>query len=281
MTHYSGKTKVLGVIGDPVSHTASPKMHMAQLTQSGLAYVYVPFHVKPEALQQAIEGLKALSIRGINVTIPHKEEMVSLCDVVDSEAKAIGAVNTVVNENGVLTGYNTDGRGFILSLHEELSFDVRSKKVVVVGAGGASRAIVYALLQAGVTSLVLSNRNVSRAESLMADMPETECECSVLGLADESLYVALQNADLIINTTSVGMGDTLGKSPFISHDWILSSHVCCDIIYSPPRTQFLEEAQKRHATVLNGAGMLAGQAVFAYEYFTNQPAEYAILRAEL
>ena len=162
----TGTTRVLGIIGDPVSHSRSPEMQNRALAAVGLDYVYVPFHVRPEMLTEAVAGFRASGVHGFNVTVPHKVAVAPLLDRLSPEAEQIGAVNTVHNENGKLVGYNTDGFGLVTSLREELGFEPHGAELVVVGAGGAARAAVHALCSAGAGRIVIVNRTVSKASDL-------------------------------------------------------------------------------------------------------------------
>jgi shikimate dehydrogenase len=167
----SRKTRLCGVIGDPIEHTMSPAIHNAAFTQMGLDYVYVSFHVKEEELDKAIDGMRALNIRGLNVTIPHKVAVIPLLDELDPLAEKIGAVNTIANNNGVLKGYNTDASGFLQALLER-GIEPKGEKVVMLGAGGASRAVSFSLVERGVHLVILSRR-LERAEELAGRLSTT------------------------------------------------------------------------------------------------------------
>ena len=202
----SGKTRVCGLIGDPVEHTMSPVMHNAAFRELGIDYLYVPFRVKKEELGRAIEGMRALHIKGLNVTIPHKVAVLQFLDKLDPLAEKIGAVNTIVNEDGVLTGYNTDATGFLQALLER-GIKPEEKNVVILGAGGASRAISFILADKGA-NLVILNRllELDWAQELAGRLSQIFTkEVPALELNRENLEVALGKADILVNATSVGM----------------------------------------------------------------------------
>jgi shikimate dehydrogenase len=278
----SGKTKIIGIIGDPVSHTASPAMHNAASASLGLDFVYIPFHVKPDQLQKAIEGLRALSITGVNVTIPHKEAVIPLLDRLDSSAQRTRAVNTIVNEAGVLVGYNTDGAGFCYALEHEANFNCHGKKIVIIGAGGSAKAIASALAGQPIKSLSIINRHSERARQLAMLLSFSNATVESIEYENPQSWIkACHEADLVINTTPVGMAPDSHALPLPDISWLQSNQLICDIIYSPPTTEFLKRAKIVGASILNGAGMLAGQGVLAYEKFTGALVPYAVMRREI
>ena len=206
----SGTTRVLGVIGDPVAHTSSPAMHNAALKALGLDYVYVAFHVAPDALPQALAGMRALELAGLNVTVPHKQAVMAHLDEISPEAQAIGAVNTVCNRDGKLLGFNTDAFGIIESLKADGGMNSLPGRVVLLGAGGAARAILYALLaREEVAEVLLLNRTVEKAEALKGDL-DVAGKVRIGSLADSG---AIADAGLVINATSIGMHPHEDTSP--------------------------------------------------------------------
>lgn len=208
----SGKTRICGIIGDPIEHTMSPKMQNAAFMDAGLDYVYVPFNVKREDLSRAIQGMRALNICGLNVTIPHKVAVIPSLDEIDSLAQKIGAVNAIKNEDGLLTGYNTDASGFLRALTAE-KIEPKGKNVCILGAGGAARAIVFALADRGARLTIL-NRHPDTAKKLSGRILQYfRQEVSALELSRENLKTVLKSADLLVNTTSVGMSPDIEKSP--------------------------------------------------------------------
>ncbi len=256
----TGKTVLVGIFGHPVEHTLSPAMHNAAFDRLGLNWSYLPFHVLPERLGEAVDSIRALGLRGVNVTVPHKEAVIRHLDRVDEEAARIGAVNTVVNEDGVLVGYNTDGKGFVRSL-EEAGMMAGGKKIIVLGAGGAARAVCFSLLSAGASDLLIVNRTVERARRLADDVNAVRTAASAAGsLGSTSGY------DILINTTSLGLHD---RDPMPVEESLLSSGLfVCDLIYNPARTPLIAAAETRGSKAINGLGMLLWQGIFAFELWT-------------
>lgn len=279
----SGTTGVLGVIGHPVEHTSSPAMHNAALVALELDYVYTAFHVVPEQLGAAIEGMRALEIRGLNVTVPHKVGVMEYLDDISTEAQVIGAVNTIVNRNGRLYGYNTDAYGVMESLKQQGGLVKLPAKVGLLGAGGAARAILYALLQCvEVEEILLYNRTVEKAEALAADLDKMGKRVRV-NLLDVSAMDALAETGLIINSTSVGMYPQVEASPLEASCSVLHRDMLVlDIVYNPPLTQLMQETLAVGGHALNGLGMLAYQAARAFEIWTGKtpPVEAMMLAAQ-
>jgi shikimate dehydrogenase len=264
----SGKTKICALIGDPVEHTMSPPMHNAAFRQLGLDYIYVPFRVKPEDLAAVVAGFKALNVRGFNVTIPHKVTVTSLLDTLDPLAEKIGAVNTVVNDNGKLTGYNTDATGFLQALLQQ-GMEPDGKNVVILGAGGASRAISYILAENGAGLTILNRLQeldwaVDLAHRISEDFGK---EVRALELTRENLTNVLAGAAILINATSVGMTPDEGASP-VPADLLRPELVVFDIVYNPIRT-------------VGGIDMLAWQGALAFEKWTGQQAPLDLMRREV
>lgn len=265
----SGRTRVLGVIGHPVAHTSSPAMHNAALAALGLDYVYVPFHVEPAHLEAAVAGMRALEVAGLNVTVPHKQAVMPLLDEVSEQAKAIGAVNTIAWRDGRLWGDNTDAYGVLQSLQQDAGLEALPARVGVLGAGGAARAVLYALLQRPeVEEVLLLNRTVERAERLAADLNGgSRVRPGPLGGEAEA---AVRHTGLLINTTSLGMHPQEGVSPLEDPSCLRAGMVVLDIVYRPLRTRLMAQAEARGARALNGLGMLAHQGARSFEIWTGQ-----------
>ncbi|MCF6179602.1 MAG: shikimate dehydrogenase [Geopsychrobacter sp.] len=264
MINVTGRTRVFGIFGDPIEHSLSPRMQNAAFKKSGLDALYVPFHVLPQGLAAAVAGLGSLSVGGVNVTLPHKQAILPLLDRVDADARLIGAVNTVVVRDNQLIGYNTDGLGFIHSLKEDLRFDPAGKEVLLFGAGGACRAAVVALLRAGIRGLTLVNRNLDRAAQLVERIAPhfPEQAIRVQGFKDPAFHERLSQADLIVNTTSVGLkGEELSFCPLQK---IKTSASIYDMVYSIAETPFVCAAKQRGLAAVDGLGMLAGQGEEAF-----------------
>jgi shikimate dehydrogenase len=276
----SGKTMVCALIGDPIEHTMSPAMHNAAYKALGLDYIYIPFRVKPEQLARAVDGLRALNVRGFNVTIPHKVSIIPLLDGLDSLAEKIGAVNTVVNNEGELRGYNTDAAGFLQALLEQ-GVELQGRKVVVLGAGGASRAISYILAEKGAR-LTIINRQLELdwaediAHLITKDFGK---QVRVRELCDESLAEALAAADILVNATSVGMSPASQESP-VPARLLRQGLIVFDIVYNPITTRLLREAGAAGARTIGGVDMLAWQGALAFEKWTGHPAPLDLMRGE-
>jgi shikimate dehydrogenase len=276
----SGKTQICGVIGDPIEHTMSPVMHNAAFKKLGLDYIYLPFRVRNEELAQAVDGIRALNISGFNVTIPHKVTIMPLLDGLDPLAEKVGAVNTVVNSDGNLRGYNTDATGFLQALLER-GVEPREKNTVVLGAGGASRAITYILAERDA-QLTILNRQLeldwaaALAERIAEDFGK---EVRVLELGFENLAIAMERAEILINATSVGMSPDSQETP-VPARLLKPELVVFDVVYNPIRTRLLQEAKAAGAHTIEGVDMLSWQGALAFEKWTGQPAPLDLMRKE-
>lgn len=274
----SHHTLLLGVMGDPIGHSKSPAMHNIALEASGIPGMYVPLHVKPEQLAEAVAGTKALGFSGFNVTIPHKVEMLKLMDELDESAVCCGAVNTVVIQDGKLKGYNTDGIGYVRSLKEELNSELSGKHITILGAGGAARGVVYALLREQPASVTVINRTVDKAEQLATEFSQDTLQ--VQSGSYDTLDKVLAQTDILINTTSIGMSPNSDETP-LEQSRIPEGIIVSDLIYNPLETRFLREAKSRGCTVVGGLGMFVYQGAYAYEYWTGQPAPVSVMRSAL
>nr|WP_042534397.1 shikimate dehydrogenase [Anoxybacillus ayderensis] len=221
---------------------------------------YHAFHVEPHLLKEAVQGLKALQCAGFNVTIPHKTAVMAYMDELDETAKQMGAVNTVVNENGKWIGYNTDGEGFVRALCEQMNIDLSGARILLVGAGGAARGIYFTLLKHRVSAVDVCNRTAGKAETFIAKQTS-----SVYSL--EEAEERLGEYDIIINTTSVGMYPHVDAMP-ISLQTLKKGTIVSDIIYNPLMTKWLQEAKEKGARVQNGVGMFVYQGALAFEKWT-------------
>ncbi len=273
-----GTTRVLGVLGDPVEHSASPAMHNAAINDLGLDYAYVAFKVKHAELSKAVEGLRALNIVGMNVTVPHKKAVIPYLDEVSPEAKAIGAVNTIVNRGGKLIGYNTDVYGFTKSIDLEGDFEKWPANVVLLGAGGAARAVLYSLLQRSEIERVhLINRTTAKAESLANEM-----DSNGRVFIDPMSEGDWDHVGLLINSTSVGLFPDVRSSPLQHTSVIRPNMLVVDNIYRPLRTELMSKAEECGAKVVNGLGMLIWQGVRSFELWTGvSPSSEVMISAAL
>jgi len=272
---------VLGVIGYPVSHTLSPIMHNAAIQRCSLNFVYVAFEVCPHLLERAIRGIPGLGIFGVNITVPHKEAVMPFLDRISPEAQFIGAVNTVVREGEKLVGHNTDGIGFSRALTQEGNFPLIGKTVLLLGAGGASRAVAAQTASEGTKKLIIANRSLPRAQRLESDLrgkfPGLQCH-SVL-LDDEAVGPLLPNVDLLVNTTTLGMNP--GDRAPVSLTNLPKDALIYDVIYNPPVTPLIREARERGNRTLNGLGMLVHQGAASFELWTGSTAPIEVMRRAL
>ncbi|NLP36967.1 MAG: shikimate dehydrogenase [Firmicutes bacterium] len=271
----NGQTRVAGLIGNPVIYSQSPAMHNAAFKHLNLPAVYLAFQVEEEQVPEAVQAVRALQMIGINVTVPHKEAVVPYLDQLDDTALKCGAVNTIVNQDGKLVGYNTDGLGFLDSLLEA-GFYPLDKDVVILGAGGSARAVAVSLLDAQVRSLTLINRTVEKAEKL-ADVLAAPDKVRVMPLIQSSAP-EIEGADLVINTLSV---------PFYSQDkWLLDLSAArgalfYDLRYGKMPSAFLDYAQTLGSPQLDGLGMLLHQGARAFTLFTGKKAPLEVMRQAL
>lgn len=255
--------KLFAVIGEPIAHSMSPAMHNVLFQDYEIDAHYQPLLVKKSDLEAAVKGLKAIGIAGFNVTVPHKETVIPFLDKLDPLAKAIGAVNTVVNESGKLVGYNTDGAGYLKGLSGE--FPTRNdKNILLIGAGGAARALFFTIASSGVNRLDICNRTIDKAVSILNDCPYP-AHSTVLEKTEAETKLATY--DLIIQTTPIGMSPNKDRLP-LSLEHLQSHTFVSDIIYNPLETRFLQEAKKKSARVQNGLNMFVYQGALAFEKWT-------------
>ncbi len=266
----TGRTRITGLYGYPVEHTLSPLMHNAAFEYLGIDCCYLPFSVHPDSLKNAVEAIRALNLAGVNITIPHKESVIRYLDNVNEEALFIGAVNTIVNQKGRLSGYNTDGRGFMHALLENNIF-TDNKKALIIGAGGASRAISYYLSEKA-DKLYLFDVDKIKLERLASDLSEIRDNINILdNTADLSTF------DLLINATPLGLQptdpipmDVSGLSP---------QQTVCDLIYK--KTPLLSLAAQKGCKTLDGLGMLLWQGALAFELWTGTAPPVEVMRNAL
>jgi shikimate dehydrogenase len=262
----TGKTGLVGIMGDPVEHSLSPPMHNAAFHQLKLDYVYVPFHVKRGNLAPAIQGARNMGIKGLNLTIPHKIEVITYLDELDEVAELIGAVNTVKFTGNKAVGYNTDGMGAMKAIEEVKP--VKGKKIIIIGAGGAARAISFQLLLSGVGEVLIANRTMEKACNLRDDLKENSTASVDCLALDDKLTLELKDADVLINTTPVGMHPQQDDEPVVTSDKMHSDLVVNDIVYNPLETGLLREAGKAGAQAVHGTKMLIYQGIEAFRIWT-------------
>ncbi|MCL6605189.1 MAG: shikimate dehydrogenase [Paenibacillus sp.] len=265
---------LLGVMGDPIAQSRSPIMHTAALRSMGISGAYVPLHIIPDKLGNAVEAIRTLGFRGVNVTIPHKVAVMPYLDALDESAKDIGAVNTIVNSNGFLTGYNTDGIGYVRSLKAEAFSDLTGARILVIGAGGAARGIAAALLREAPETIIVANRTADKALELAAEWSK---KGNITGISLDQIPDVLTDIDVIINTTSVGMYPHMNETP-IDASLFHEGMVVSDLIYNPLRTRLLQDSLARGCRIHGGLGMFVYQGAYALEYWTGQPAPIEVMR---
>ncbi len=262
----TAKTKICMAIGDPIEHSLSPQMHNAGFEAAGIDYIFVASRIKVSELADFIKGIKVMGIKGISCTIPHKIEVMQYLDEVDDVAKKIGAVNTIVNTNGALKGYNTDWLGIVTPLEKITSLE--NKTVALLGAGGAARAAAYAVTSKGA-KLTIYNRTLETAKELVDEFGGEAFPLEKLG--------EVKQADIIINTTSVGMHPTENQTP-LPKEFITDKHIVLDAVYVPYETRFLKEAKEQGATIIHGTEMLLHQGLAQFKLYTGIDAPEEAMR---
>jgi shikimate dehydrogenase len=273
-------TRFVGIIGYPLQHSISPAFQQAAFDHLGLDIRYEVWETERRDLPVALEGMRHPSKLGGNVTIPHKEAVLPLLDSVDRDAERIGAVNTIVNRGGKLAGHNTDSIGFLKALYLDGAFVARNKRAVLLGAGGAARAVGFSLAEAGARSLTIVNRTPERAEALETALKVTNVEVLSLPWTDEQVERALAGCDLLVNCTSVGLkgSSTEGQSP-LRASLIPKGALVYDLVYNPAETPLLAAARRAGARTLGGLPMLVYQGAASFELWTGKPAPVDIMMA--
>lgn len=268
------QTQLFGLIGHPVAQSKSTIMHNRAFEELGLNYRYFAFDIDNNNLEKAIAGIRALKFRGANVTIPHKTNVMRYLDEVSAEALAIGAVNTIVNQNGRLIGYNTDGEGYLRSLIEETGIELADKRLLILGTGGAARAISYTAASNNLKEVIIAGRDIQKALQLI-DTLNIKLIAKAIDYEQLEEYLAI--TDIIINTTSVGMYPEVNQS-LINPDWIKSKHLVSDIIYNPSATKLLKDAEIKGAKIHSGLGMFIYQGAIAFEKWTGLKPDIEIMK---
>ena len=271
-------TQQVGIFGYPLAHSISPDVQQAAFDHYSMPVKYCAWPVPPEKLGDEVGKLRGERYLGANVTVPHKEKVRAYVDEMDPHAESIGAINTIVREGSSLIGYNTDAYGFIKALKEEGGFEPQGKSVLVLGAGGAARAAVFGLAQKDIASLTIANRTLGRARSLANDFGGLMAKVAVISMADAALEGVCASADLIVNTTSIGMrgGDAEGGSPLEEHT-IPARALVYDLVYNPPETPLLKAARRAGARTLGGLPMLVYQGAAAFERWTGREAPVEVM----
>lgn len=271
----SGNTRVCAIIGDPVEHSLSPAMHNAAFKKMKLNLVYMAFTVTRSELKEAIQSARILGFRGLNVTMPHKNAVMKYLDEMDPMAKSIGAVNTILNHGGKLVGFNTDGVGAVRALKEN-GVSLERKKMILLGAGGAAKAIAFQAAQE-VKKLVILNRTYEKAEEL-AEALQKKVGKKVEGeeFSAKVLKEEMKNANILVNATSVGMHPNVSKS--LVPKTVLRPNLCVlDIVYNPLETKLVMDAEAAGSKVVSGLEMLIYQGAVSFEIWTKQPAPVEVM----
>lgn len=272
-----GSTNIVGLIGHPVEHSFSPLMHNAAFESLGMDYAYVAFDVEPQNVGQAIKGAQALNIKGFNVTIPHKIEVMQHLDELDEVASLIGAVNTIDFKN--LKGYNTDGIGAVRAIEEVSS--IKNKDVIVAGAGGASRAISFYLAKFKASSITILNRNVDKAQSLARDVLDSGLISDVGSDSISQINGYLSDADILVDTTPLGMDPHINDEPIATADSMHEDLVVFDAVYNPNETVLIKEAIKAGAKPVYGIKMLLYQGAESFKIWTGRDAPIDVMQDAL
>ena len=272
-----GSTNIVGLIGHPVEHSFSPPMHNAAFDALNMDCAYVAFDVNPNDLKSAIEGAESLNIKGFNVTIPHKVDVMQYLDELDEVARLIGAVNTIDFKN--LKGYNTDGIGAVKAIEEVTS--IKNKNVVVAGAGGASRAISFYIAKYGAESLTILNRNEAKAESLASDVSDSGLIGEVASDSINAIGNYMESADVLIDTTPLGMHPNINDEPIVKADMMDEDLVVFDAVYNPNETVLRKEAIKANAKPVYGIKMLLYQGAESFKIWTGKTAPVDVMEKAL
>ncbi len=272
----NGTTKLVGILGNPVSHSLSPAMHNQAFETLDMDWIYVPLPVRPDNLHEAVKGLNSLGFLGVNVTVPYKERVLPFLDELSDEAAQIGAVNTIKIFEGRLFGDNTDSQGFLNHLFE-IDFNPNRCRALVLGSGGSARSVAYALASQGA-SVSVCGRNVETAGSVVNMIAKLFPDASAQFIRWKDLQDLNSEADIIVNTTPVGMAKNNGESPWPRGAGFPILGLAYDLVYSPPVTRFMEQARENGVRAMHGLGLLVHQAGLSFEIWTGIPAPLEIMR---
>lgn len=285
MKEITGHTKVYGVLGTPISHSISPQMHNEAFRQLNMDCVYLAFEVGTEGMKSAVEGLRTLNVHGYNVTMPNKNIMATLCDKLSPAAEIIGAVNTVVNENGILTGYTTDGTGYMRAV-SDAGHNIIGKKMTLLGAGGASTAVFVQAALDGLSEISVFSRSTSkfntRARTIIENLKDyTDCKVNLYDLEDEvRLRQEIGESAILTNGTSVGMAPDVDASLINDPSMFHKDLIVSDIIYNPRETKLMKLAKEAGCPTFNGLYMLLYQGAEAFKIWTGQDMPVDIIKAK-
>ncbi len=273
-------SELVGVFGYPVAENPTIVMQEAAFRAEGLNWRYLTIEVRPEALADAIRGLRAMNMRGINLTIPHKVAVLQYLDEIAPDAALIGAVNTVRRDGERLIGENTDGKGFLRALRQDANVDPSGKNVVILGAGGAARAIGVELALAGAGKLTIVNRTVERGQPL-AEHLNARTDAAARFVPWDGDYAVPQDTDILINATSIGLYPDISAQPAVDYDSLHAGMLVCDVIPNPPHTPFLQAAEDQGARTIDGLGMLVYQGAIGFKMWTGMEAPVDVMHQAL
>ena len=272
------KIKTVGIIGYPIAHSISPAMHNAAFKRLGLDFEYVPFEVKPEDLRSAIDGLRDKGVVGFNVTIPHKEAIIPLLDEVTKLPRTIGAVNTVRIEGQKLVGYNTDGAGFLESLKIDAGIEPKDKDFVLLGAGGAARAVAVMLAGSEAKSVIVTDIDAKKGDALVNYVgSQFETRMEFFPEKDSGLLKAISEADVVINATPIGMHPREDECPLPPNSVLRAQCSVFDLVYNPPETKLMKIAKEKGSNAVNGLGMLVRQGALSFTIWTGLTAPIDVM----
>jgi len=266
----NGKTKIIGLIGENIENSLSLFIHNQIIIKYSLNFCYLPFQVKKADLNKAVQGIKALNIKGVNVTFPYKEKVIEFLDEVKESARRIGAVNTIVNNKGNLTGYNTDLIGFKKSLQDNKKFVIKEKNAVILGAGGAARGVIYTLLEEGIEEISIFNRTLEKAKKIKQDFSPffPQSSINIFSFGQNNIKDKIKEATLLVNATSIGMASQIDNTPLPDEKLFHPNLLVYDLIYHPSKTLFLKQAERAGAKIINGLPMLVYQGIESFYLWT-------------
>jgi shikimate dehydrogenase len=279
-TAVSYRQELVGVFGFPVDENPTVVMMDAAFQSLGLPWRYLTLKVSPADLAAGIQGIRAMGFRGLNLTIPHKVEVLQYLDEVNADAQIMGAVNTIYREGDRLIGANTDGKGFLKALRDDAHMDPAGRKFMILGAGGAARSISVELALAGAAEIEIFNRNAARARELV-DLLRRNTKAQVTFREWNGEVSIPENIDGLVNATSIGLYPNIEELPSLNFETIRSGMVVCDVIPNPPRTRFVKEAEARGAITLDGLGMLVYQGAIAFKLWTGEDAPIDVMKQSL
>ncbi|MGM0749855.1 MAG: shikimate dehydrogenase [Bacillota bacterium] len=284
----NGKTQLIGLLATPIGHSLSPTMHNLAFKKLGLNYAYLAFEVGNEQLEDVVTGMRALGVRGFNVSMPNKMKIIPYLDQLADSAKFSGAVNTVVNDNGILTGHSTDGMGYVRNLKEH-GVDITGKKMTLIGSGGAATPIAIQSALEGLAEISIFARNdaffekaVENVRIINEDMKDSNCKANVYPLEDqETLRAEIASSDILANGTGVGMKPLEGLSVIEDVSMLRPDLIVSDVVYNPVKSKLLEQAEEAGCKTINGLGMMVWQGAMAFELWTGKEMPVAYINEQM